>query len=908
MRKFWPLLVMATAICALPFWRSPAVSAAAPVNPDASLEARTLLNYLDEISGTNMLSGQHDYSGNQTRYFNAVNDLTDQSPAVWSTDLGFGVVGHNDTMYNRDAMVEEAISKWNQGSLVALTWHMCAPTVSSPCDWDPGVQGASLTDQQWQDITTPGTSLYDSFISRIDEAVPYLTELKNAHVPVLWRPFHEMDGSWFWWGGNPVYSKKLYQIMYDRYVNTMNLDNLIWVWNVNYQYAGSPAYADFFPGSGYVDVLTADVYFNSYSTSQYDDLLDLADGKPIALAEVGELPSPAVLAAQPMWTYAVVWAQFLTGNNSAEDVRDFYGNPRILNQNETQIGTFKTGDSTTVDDAWTGTGLHYFKYSGNWNNLAGTGKYKGSEHESAETDAATEIEFRGTQVSLYGSKAPNRGIAAVSIDGGPETDVDYYAGVPADNTLIWSSAQMNDGLHTLRIRVKGTKHSSSGGYSVTADRIVVASDNEAPTAPSNLLSSSTTDTSVNLSWNSSTDNRGVTGYRIYRGAKFIGETNGSTSYTATALDPSITYDFKVRAIDARGHLSAASNVLSVTTNEPSAGWISEAENAALTGVSTNDSKPEFSGTGYVDAGSFDGSGDRIEFTVQVPSSGPYILKVRYAAGENKTQIVSVNGGTESFVVFPGTDNYFESLNVGDVSLNAGNNTITIGKFYGWMDVDRIQLEPDTRAPSGLNSPSVTESAVELAWTAPSDTSSVAGYRIYRGTKLIGSTSGALTSYMVSGLDPSVPYSFTVRAFDQANEETASSNTLIATTLPPSLGALYEAENADLTGVSVANSKPEASGTGYVEAGSFDENGDCISFDVTVPITGTYRLKIRYAAVEEKTQIVNINSGTDVYQVFPETDGFETLDFGEIPLTAGNNQIKIGKFYGWMDVDRIWVSP
>jgi|GEM_PF-5729607 len=95
------------------------------------------------------------------------------------------------------------------------------------------------------------------------------------------------------------------------------------------------------------------------------------------------------------------------------------------------------------------------------------------------------------------------------------------------------------------------------------------SDTQAPTAPSNLISTGKTDTTVSLSWSASTDNVGVTGYDVYRGSTLAGSASG-TSYTATGLSPSTTYSFTVRARDAAGNVSPASGALSVTTNAASA--------------------------------------------------------------------------------------------------------------------------------------------------------------------------------------------------------------------------------------------------------------------------------------------------------------------------------------------------
>lgn len=93
-------------------------------------------------------------------------------------------------------------------------------------------------------------------------------------------------------------------------------------------------------------------------------------------------------------------------------------------------------------------------------------------------------------------------------------------------------------------------------------------DTQAPTAPSSLAFSGVTSTSVNLSWNASSDNVGVTGYRIYNGTNQIAAISGSTlNYNVTGLTANTAYSFQVKAVDAAGNLSAASNTVNVTTSQ-----------------------------------------------------------------------------------------------------------------------------------------------------------------------------------------------------------------------------------------------------------------------------------------------------------------------------------------------------
>ncbi|MFE4258301.1 carbohydrate binding domain-containing protein [Streptomyces sp. NPDC056883] len=90
-------------------------------------------------------------------------------------------------------------------------------------------------------------------------------------------------------------------------------------------------------------------------------------------------------------------------------------------------------------------------------------------------------------------------------------------------------------------------------------------DTQAPTVPGSLTSTGKTSTTASLSWTASTDNVGVNGYDVYQGGTKVA-TSGTTSATVTGLTPSTAYAFTVRARDAAGNTSAASNTVNVTTD------------------------------------------------------------------------------------------------------------------------------------------------------------------------------------------------------------------------------------------------------------------------------------------------------------------------------------------------------
>ncbi len=331
MRRLWTALTVVVLAAA--------VGAAAPAQAFPPSTRSALIGFLNSIAGQSMLSGQHNREPNSdpTRYTRMAQGITGQTPGLWGGDFLFLSADVNA----RQTMVNEAVRQWQGGSVVALTWHMCPPTIGATCGWDSGGILSHLSDAQWNELVTNGTNLNNRWKQRLAEAVPFLRQLQNAGVPVLWRPIHEMNEGWSWWGGRPGAngSRRLYQITHDYLTGTQGLTNLVWVWNVKDVNMGS--IADYWPGSSYVDVASLDVWVKMEpSASDYQALLNVAGGKPIALAEVGRVPSPALMNAQPRWAWWMVWAEWLTdpAYNSNAAVQASYFHSRVLNRGEFSIG------------------------------------------------------------------------------------------------------------------------------------------------------------------------------------------------------------------------------------------------------------------------------------------------------------------------------------------------------------------------------------------------------------------------------------------------------------------------------------------------------------------------------------------------------------------------------------------
>jgi mannan endo-1,4-beta-mannosidase len=324
-------------------WPAPAGGngRARPVTPNASPEARAVLQLLQDLSGQYTLTGQHNFPNTRGRNSAFAARYLGKTPAIFCSDFGFAKADDTDSYLARPDIVQEAIRQYRSGALVDLCWHAVPPTADEPVTFRPlpgsdpqrlaSVQGR-ITDEQFQAVLTPGTPLHEHWCAQVDAIAVFLRQLQDAHVPVLWRPYHEMNGDWFWWGGRTgQYSTAaLYRQLFDRLVNHHHLNNLIWVWSMDRVHNSGMEHAKYFPGIDYVDVLALDVYQGDFAPAYYDSLVALSQGKPLALDEVGNPPSREVLQQQPRWVYYGVWTGMVR-NTPRQQYDVLLHDPRILN-------------------------------------------------------------------------------------------------------------------------------------------------------------------------------------------------------------------------------------------------------------------------------------------------------------------------------------------------------------------------------------------------------------------------------------------------------------------------------------------------------------------------------------------------------------------------------------------------
>ncbi len=318
-----------------------------------------MLNYLNSIKGEKTVIGIHNREPNAEPGLQTdkMAKLVGKWPSLWSGDFLFS----GEDVDNRLNMIFEAQKRWRQGMLVQVMAHVCPPTTGESCAWEnqsgqteniASIQG-NLSDAEWSSLLTDGEPLNLAWKKRLDNMAFLLKMISDDGVRVLFRPFHEMNQTIFWWSkeGSPEYTASLYRLTHDYLVQEQELTNLTFVWNLQ-DFATLAEDLDAYdPGPEYYDILTLDNYNTDgtgFSQEKYDLMVAKANGKPIALGEVNKLPTAEILEQQPLWTFIMTWAEETFEKNTDAEIIALYNSPRIVTLDEKAPWSNYDGDDHLI--------------------------------------------------------------------------------------------------------------------------------------------------------------------------------------------------------------------------------------------------------------------------------------------------------------------------------------------------------------------------------------------------------------------------------------------------------------------------------------------------------------------------------------------------------------------------------
>ena len=295
-----------------------------------------------------------------------VKDVSGAHPALFGWELGHLELDSSKSLDDVpfDKIRSFIAEAYAQGGINTISWHLNSP-MNGKTAWDvtPGTVASIL----------PGGSSHQVFLTYLDRLATFLGSLKTPQgtpIPILFRPFHELTGSWFWWGQDLCTAaefKSLWRFTVDYLQHTRQLHHLIYVYNTA-EFNSRDHFLERYPGDEYVDVLSFDTYQYAGNEAYMQQVgtrlailqeIAAAKGKLFAFAETGHETIP-----QPDWwttvllpplrqykpSYVMVWRNAglmkdtgkmhyygpFAGHPSAPDFVRFVKDPVILSGDKTR--------------------------------------------------------------------------------------------------------------------------------------------------------------------------------------------------------------------------------------------------------------------------------------------------------------------------------------------------------------------------------------------------------------------------------------------------------------------------------------------------------------------------------------------------------------------------------------------
>ena len=363
-------------------------------------------------------------------------------------------------------------------------------------------------------------------------------------------------------------------------------------------------------------------------------------------------------------------------------------------------------------------------------------------------------------------------------------------------------------------------------------------DTSPPTTPTSPAVTATTQTSITVSWAASSDNVGVTGYRLYQNGTQAGTTTG-TSYTLGGLTCATSYTLAVAAVDAAGNVSAQTT-LSATTN------------------ACPDVTPPSAPSGL----SISGVG-QTAVTLSWAASNDNVGVTGYRLYQGGSQVGTSLTTSYLFSGLVCGTAYTFAVAAVDAAGNVSAQTTLSATTNACPDVT------PPSAPSGLSMSGVGQTAVTLSWAASNDNVGVTGYRLYQGGSQVGTS--LTTSYLFSGLVCGTAYTFAVAAVDAAGNLSPQATALATTSAcsPPPV---------NVNGASLATCTPSPCTAGTSTQYTINV-GDSDGYGGTTPKIVTRKFYIdRPVGLTNSTQnkaplVLDVDTSTGTFHTMAPVDKF-----------------------------------
>lgn len=243
-----------------------------PADKFATRETVHLYNNLRKLLARGVMFGHQDDLAYGVRWkYQAgrsdIRDVTGDYPAVYGWELGRLEVDHP---VNLDSVPFGWMQKmiragYERGGVITISWHLNNPlTGKSAWDPEPGTVASVL----------PGGSRHELFKSWLDKVAAFLLQLKGKRgefIPVIFRPFHELNGDWFWWGGKHCTAaefRDLWRFTVGYLRDQKKIHHLLYAYNTD-RFGSTEDYLAKYPGDEWVDLIGFDIYQRSQPNDRF---------------------------------------------------------------------------------------------------------------------------------------------------------------------------------------------------------------------------------------------------------------------------------------------------------------------------------------------------------------------------------------------------------------------------------------------------------------------------------------------------------------------------------------------------------------------------------------------------------------------------------------------------------------
>lgn len=248
------------------------------VDKNASTETVALFYNLRNLGKTKIIIGQQDAFNSfyQNSGSSDIKKTTGNDPSILGSDFMFITDKDNPNnnwyVQQENKIIQDTKDAYAKGMINTFCWHLREPYN------EKSFYSADMTSEQRTDAfksLAPGGKFNDWYKKKLDKVASVVSNLKDTNgkqIPIIFRPFHEFDGNWFWWGANYCTAEEyisVYRFTVNYLRDTKNVHNILFAFSPDNSYTTPSSYLSRYPGDDYVDILGMDNYgdFDNKGTS-----------------------------------------------------------------------------------------------------------------------------------------------------------------------------------------------------------------------------------------------------------------------------------------------------------------------------------------------------------------------------------------------------------------------------------------------------------------------------------------------------------------------------------------------------------------------------------------------------------------------------------------------------------------